>query len=62
MLMSPDDVEQWLHGSVVEEALKMQKLAPDDAIVMRPEEMKSAWQRSSMAERITPSFCCRCPT
>ena len=42
MLMTPDDVEQWLWGSSVEDALKMQKPAPDDAIVMRPEEKKAA--------------------
>jgi hypothetical protein len=42
MLMTPDDVEQWLRGSSVEDALKMQKPAPDDAIVMRPEEKKAA--------------------
>src|SRR6266851_4338992 len=42
MLMTPDDVEQWLRGSTVEDALKMQKPAPDDAIVIRPEEKKAA--------------------
>ena len=42
MLMTPDDVKQWLRGSSVEDALKMQKPAPDDAIVMRPEEKKAA--------------------
>jgi hypothetical protein len=42
MLMTPDDVEQWLRGSSVEDALKMQKPAPDDAIVIRPEEKKAA--------------------
>jgi hypothetical protein len=42
MLLTPDDVEQWLRGSSVEDALKMQKPAPDDAIVMRPEEKKAA--------------------
>jgi len=40
MLMTPDDVEQWLRGGTVEDALKMQKPAPDDAIVIRPEERK----------------------
>jgi len=35
-------VEQWLRGSSVEDALKMQKPARDDAIVMRPPEKKSA--------------------
>ena len=42
MLMKPDDVEQWLKGGSVEDALKMQKPAPDDAIVIRPEEKKAA--------------------
>jgi putative SOS response-associated peptidase YedK len=42
MLMTPDDVEQWLRGTSVEDALKMQKPAPDDAIVIRPEEKKAA--------------------
>jgi putative SOS response-associated peptidase YedK len=42
MLMTPDDVEQWLRGSSVEDALEMQKPAPDDAIVIRPEEKKAA--------------------
>jgi hypothetical protein len=28
MLMTPDDVEQWVRGSSVEDALKMQKPAP----------------------------------
>jgi hypothetical protein len=42
MLMTPDDVEQWLQGSSVEDALKMQKPAPDDAVVIRPAEKKAA--------------------
>jgi putative SOS response-associated peptidase YedK len=42
MLMTPDDVEQWLRGVSVDEALKMQKPAPDDAIVMRSDEKKAA--------------------
>jgi putative SOS response-associated peptidase YedK len=42
MLMTPDDVEQWLRGVSVDDALKMQKPAPDDAIVIRPEEKKAA--------------------
>jgi putative SOS response-associated peptidase YedK len=29
MLMTPDDVEQWLRGSTIEDALKLQKPAPD---------------------------------
>jgi putative SOS response-associated peptidase YedK len=37
MLMTPDDVEQWLRGSSVEDALKMQKPAPDEAIVTGPD-------------------------
>jgi hypothetical protein len=31
-----------LRGSSVEDALKMQKPAPDDAIVIRPPEKKAA--------------------
>ena len=42
MLMTPDDVEQWLRGSSVADALKMQKSAPDDAIVVRSAEKKAA--------------------
>ncbi len=42
MLMTPDDVEQLLRDSTVEDTLKMQKPAPDDAIVIRPEEKKVA--------------------
>jgi putative SOS response-associated peptidase YedK len=42
MLLTPDDVEKWLRGGSVEDAQKMQKPAPDDAIVIRPEEMKAA--------------------
>ena len=42
MLMTPTDVEQWLQGSSVEDALKMQKPAPDDSIVIRPDEKKAA--------------------
>jgi putative SOS response-associated peptidase YedK len=42
MLMTPDDVEPWLRGVSVDEALKMQKPAPDDAIVMRSDEKKAA--------------------
>jgi putative SOS response-associated peptidase YedK len=42
MLMTPDDVDQWLSGHSVEDALKMQKPAPDDAIVIRPDEKKAA--------------------
>ena len=42
MLMTPDDVEQWLHGVSVDDALKMQKPAPDDVIVIRPDAKKAA--------------------
>jgi putative SOS response-associated peptidase YedK len=42
MLMTPDDVEQWLREGTVEDALKMQKPAPDDAVVIRPVEKKAA--------------------
>jgi putative SOS response-associated peptidase YedK len=35
-MVRPDDVERWLRGSSVEDTLKMQKPAPDDAIVIRP--------------------------
>jgi hypothetical protein len=42
MLMTPDDVERWLRGGSVEDALKMQKPAPDHAIVIRPEEKEAA--------------------
>ena len=43
MLMTPDDVEQWLCGATVDDALKIQKPAPDDAIVLRPAEKKAAY-------------------
>jgi hypothetical protein len=42
MLMTPDDVEQWLKGASVEDALKLQKPAPDDGVVMRPPVKKAA--------------------
>ena len=42
MLMTPDDVDQWLRGVSLDDALKMQKPAPDDAIVIRPDEKKAA--------------------
>jgi hypothetical protein len=42
MLMTPEDVEQWLRGHTVDDALKMQKPAPDNAIVVRPTEKKAA--------------------
>jgi hypothetical protein len=33
---------QWPRGVSVDDALKMQKSAPDDEIVVRPEEKKAA--------------------
>jgi putative SOS response-associated peptidase YedK len=42
MQMTPDDVDQWLRGVSVADALEMQKPAPDDAIVIRPPEKKAA--------------------
>ena len=42
MLMTPEDVEQWLQGGTVGDALKMQKGAPDDAVIVLPEEKKAA--------------------
>jgi putative SOS response-associated peptidase YedK len=42
MLMTPDDVDQWLRGVSLDDALKMQKPTPDDAIVIRPDEKKAA--------------------
>jgi putative SOS response-associated peptidase YedK len=42
MLMTPADVEQWLQGRSVEDALELQKPAPDDAVVMLPPEKKAA--------------------
>ena len=42
MLMSPDEVEQWLQGNSVEDVLAMQKPAPDEAIVMLPPEKRAA--------------------
>ena len=42
MLMTPDDVDQWLRGVSLDDALIMQKPAPDDAIVIRPDEKKAA--------------------
>jgi hypothetical protein len=54
MLMTPEDVEQWLKGGSVEDALKMQKPAPDDAIVIRPEEKQSG--RAACANLLLPSI------
>ncbi len=42
MLMTPDDVDQWLRGVSVDDALKTQRPATDDAIVIRPDEKKAA--------------------
>ena len=42
MLMTPDDVDQWLRGVSLDDALKMQKPAQNDAIVVRPDEKKAA--------------------
>ena len=42
MLMTPEDVDRWLNSGSVEEALAMQKPAPDDAIVILPSEKKAA--------------------
>jgi putative SOS response-associated peptidase YedK len=42
LLMTSDDIDRWLHGSSLADALAMQKPAPDDAIVMRPPETKAA--------------------
>jgi len=42
MLMTPEDVEQWLRGVSVDGRAEMQKPAPDDAIVIRPAEKKVA--------------------
>jgi putative SOS response-associated peptidase YedK len=41
LLMTPADVERWLEGTP-EEALELQKPAPDDAIVMDPTLEKKA--------------------
>ena len=41
MLMTEADVERWLEGTP-EEALELQKPAPDDAIVIVPPEKKAA--------------------
>jgi len=38
MLMTPDDVDRWLRGGGLDDALAMQKPAPDEAIVMRLEK------------------------
>jgi len=38
ILMTPEAVSQWLSGSSIEDAVEMQKPAPDEAVVMRPTE------------------------
>ena len=42
MLMTPQDVDRWLDSGSVEDAVAMQRPAPDDAIVMLPPEKKAA--------------------
>ena len=42
MLMTPDDVEQWLRGVTVADALRMQRPAPDDAVMIRPPTAQAA--------------------
>ena len=41
LIRTKDEAEQWLEVPA-EEALQLQKRAPDDAIVMLPEEKKAA--------------------
>ena len=36
LLMTAEDVDRWLKGSSVEDAVAMQKPAPDDALEVRP--------------------------
>ena len=36
MLMTAEDVDRWLKGTSVDDALAMQKPAPDDALVVGP--------------------------
>jgi putative SOS response-associated peptidase YedK len=36
VLMTAEDVERWLKGTSVEDALAMQKPAPDDVLVAGP--------------------------
>ena len=42
MLMTAEDVKRCLEASSLEDALAMQKPAPDEAVVMRPAEKKAA--------------------
>jgi hypothetical protein len=37
----PAEVDQWLQGRSVEDALELQKPAPDEAILMLPPEKKA---------------------
>ena len=41
MLMTAEDVDVWLNGTL-EEALKLQKPQPDDALVITPYDEKKA--------------------
>jgi putative SOS response-associated peptidase YedK len=41
MLMTAQDVDVWLNGTL-EEALKLQKRQPDDALVITPYDEKKA--------------------
>jgi putative SOS response-associated peptidase YedK len=41
LLLTDADIETWLTAPA-DEALKLQKPAPDDAVVILPEEMKVA--------------------
>jgi len=42
MLMTSEDIDRGPHGNSLDGALATQKPAPDDAIIMRPPEKKSA--------------------
>jgi putative SOS response-associated peptidase YedK len=41
LLMTAEDVDVWLNGTL-EEALKLQKPPPDDALVITPSDEKTA--------------------
>jgi putative SOS response-associated peptidase YedK len=41
LLLADSDIEKWLTAPT-DEALKLQKQAPDDAVVVLPEEEKAA--------------------
>ncbi|MBS0522248.1 MAG: SOS response-associated peptidase family protein [Proteobacteria bacterium] len=50
LLMTAEDIERWLSGSSVEDALAMQKPAPDEGLEVGPPvkpEKKVAWQSHS---------------